>query len=39
MSGRVYDGVPAPANLSVPPYKFLDDKRIMIGVNPTEGAA
>ena len=39
MSGRVYDGVPAPANLQVPPYKFLDDKRIMIGVNPTEGAA
>lgn len=39
MSGRVYDGVPAPANLQVPPYKFLDEKRIMIGVNPTEGAA
>jgi Rieske Fe-S protein len=30
--------VPAPANLAVPPYKFLDDARIMIGVNP-EGAA
>ena len=39
MSGRVYDGVPAPANLEVPPSKFLDDKRIMVGVNPTEGAA
>ena len=39
MAGRVYDGVPAPANLAVPPYKFLDDSRIMIGVNPTEGAA
>ena len=39
LAGRVYDGVPAPANLQVPPYKFLDDKRIMIGVNPTEGAA
>jgi ubiquinol-cytochrome c reductase iron-sulfur subunit len=38
MAGRVYDGVPAPANLAVPPYKFLDDTRIMIGVNP-EGAA
>jgi ubiquinol-cytochrome c reductase iron-sulfur subunit len=38
MAGRVYDGVPAPANLAVPPYKFLDDARIMIGVNP-EGAA
>jgi ubiquinol-cytochrome c reductase iron-sulfur subunit len=39
MAGRVFDGVPAPANLAVPPYKFLDDARIMIGVNPTEGAA
>ena len=38
MAGRVYDGVPAPANLAVPPYKFLDDTRILIGVNP-EGAA
>jgi ubiquinol-cytochrome c reductase iron-sulfur subunit len=38
MAGRVYHGVPAPANLAVPPYKFLDDTRIMIGVNP-EGAA
>ncbi len=38
MSGRVYDGVPAPANLAVPPYKFLADTRIQIGVNP-EGAA
>ena len=28
----------APANLAVPPYRFLDDTRIMIGVNP-EGAA
>ncbi len=39
MAGRVYDGVPAPANLAVPPYKFLDDTRIMIGVNPAQGAA
>ena len=38
MSGRVFDGVPAPANLVVPPYKFVDDKRILIGVGP-EGAA
>lgn len=38
MAGRVYQGVPAPANLAVPPYKYVDDTRIMIGVNP-EGAA
>ncbi len=37
MAGRVYDGVPAPANLAVPPYKFLDDKQLMIGVNPEGG--
>ncbi len=38
MAGRVFDGVPAPTNLRVPPYHFLDDNRIVIGVNP-EGAA
>ena len=38
MAGRVYDGVPAPANLAVPPYKFIDDTHIMIGVDP-QGAA
>lgn len=38
MAGRVYEGVPAPYNLKVPPYKFLDDRHIVIGVNP-DGAA
>ena len=38
ISGRVFQGVPAPLNLVVPPYKFVDDTHIMIGVNP-EGAA
>ena len=38
ISGRVFAGVPAPMNLVVPPYKFVDDTHIMIGVNP-EGAA
>ena len=31
LAGRVYKGVPAPANLVVPPYKFLSDTRILIG--------
>jgi ubiquinol-cytochrome c reductase iron-sulfur subunit len=31
MAGRVYRGVPAPSNLVVPPYKFLDANRILIG--------
>ncbi|MCK7592568.1 ubiquinol-cytochrome c reductase iron-sulfur subunit [Pseudomarimonas salicorniae] len=38
MAGRVYEGVPAPTNLRVPPYHFEGDGRIVIGVDP-EGAA
>lgn len=37
MAGRVYEGVPAPTNLKVPPYHFVDDNRVMIGVD--QGAA
>jgi ubiquinol-cytochrome c reductase iron-sulfur subunit len=33
MSGRVFQGVPAPLNLPVPPYKFVSDARIMIGAD------
>ncbi len=31
LAGRVFKGVPAPANLIVPPYQFLSDTRILIG--------
>lgn len=31
MSGRVYAGVPAPYNLEVPPYRYVDDNTIMVG--------
>ena len=31
LAGRVYKGVPAPANLVVPPYHFLTDTRIIVG--------
>jgi ubiquinol-cytochrome c reductase iron-sulfur subunit len=34
LSGRVYKGVPAPTNLRIPPYSYLDDNTLMIGVNP-----
>lgn len=34
MAGRVYKGVPAPANLKIPPYSFLDDSTLVIGVSP-----
>jgi len=38
LAGRVFKGQPAPANLPVPPYHFIDDNTIEIGVDPT-GAA
>jgi len=31
MSGRVFKDVPAPTNLPVPPYQFVNDTRILIG--------
>ena len=31
MAGRVYNGSPAPTNLVVPPYRFVDDGTIIIG--------
>lgn len=38
MSGRVYQGVPAPTNLVVPPHYYADDTTLVIGVDP-QGAA
>jgi len=37
LAGRVYQGVPAPTNLVVPPYMYLDETRVVIGQD--EGAA
>jgi ubiquinol-cytochrome c reductase iron-sulfur subunit len=34
LSGRVYAGVPAPTNLVVPPYTYLSDTRVLVGVDP-----
>jgi ubiquinol-cytochrome c reductase iron-sulfur subunit len=34
MDGRVFRGVPAPYNLPVPPYRFLDEKTLRVGENP-----
>jgi len=31
MAGRVFKGVPAPINLEVPEYTFLDDNTVLIG--------
>ena len=38
LAGRVYQGVPAPSNLEVPPYHFVDDTHLVVGVAP-KGAA
>ncbi|WP_423185413.1 ubiquinol-cytochrome c reductase iron-sulfur subunit [Alishewanella sp. d11] len=37
MAGRVFQNVPAPTNLVVPPYTYTDDNTILIGED--EGAA
>ncbi|HEX7325798.1 MAG TPA: ubiquinol-cytochrome c reductase iron-sulfur subunit [Rhodanobacteraceae bacterium] len=34
MSARVYQGVPAPLNMVVMPYHWVDDKHVMIGIDP-----
>ncbi len=39
MAGRVYEGVPAPTNLVVPPHHYADDTTIVVGVDPQQGAA
>jgi ubiquinol-cytochrome c reductase iron-sulfur subunit len=37
LAGRVFQGVPAPSNLEVPPYHYVDDNHLVVGVPP--GAA
>jgi ubiquinol-cytochrome c reductase iron-sulfur subunit len=37
-AGRVYKGVPAPVNLTVPPYAFLSETKIVIGEDNKKGA-
>jgi len=34
LAGRVYAGVPAPTNLVIPPYHYVSDTLIRIGVDP-----
>jgi ubiquinol-cytochrome c reductase iron-sulfur subunit len=33
LAARVYKGVPAPTNLTIPPYKFLTDTKILVGAD------
>ncbi len=39
LAGRVYQAVPAPTNLVVPPHTYLSDTRIVVGVDNQEGVA
>lgn len=34
MAGRVYDAVPAPTNLEVPPYRFESESVLIVGEDP-----
>ena len=34
MAGRVFKGVPAPINMEVPPYAFVNDHTIIVGLDP-----
>lgn len=38
LAGRVFQNVPAPRNLAVPPYMFVDDHHLVVGTAPA-GAA
>ncbi len=38
LSGRVFKGVPAPTNLAVPPYAFVDDNHILVGADQSRAA-
>jgi ubiquinol-cytochrome c reductase iron-sulfur subunit len=38
MSARVYQGVPAPLNMVVMPYHWVDDTHVLIGVDPPKGS-
>ncbi len=39
LAGRVYKGVPAPINLEVPPYVFVNADEILIGVDQSPATA
>jgi ubiquinol-cytochrome c reductase iron-sulfur subunit len=41
MAGRVYKGVPAPTNLEIPPYQYLEETVILVGLGKevAEGAS
>ena len=38
MAGRVYKNKPSPDNLTIPPYEFLSDTKIVVGVDKSNKA-
>jgi ubiquinol-cytochrome c reductase iron-sulfur subunit len=34
LAGRVYKNVPAPTNMEIPPYTYLAESRVLIGIHP-----
>lgn len=39
LAGRVFKGVPAPTNLVIPPYHYVNDNLIRLGIDPATNAA
>ncbi len=39
IAGRVFKDVPAPKNMVIPPYHYIDDTTVQIGVDPKGAAA
>ena len=39
IAGRVFKDVPAPKNMVIPPYHFVDDMTVQVGVDPKGAAA
>ncbi len=37
LAGRVFKGVPAPKNLEIPPYRYVDDQTVVIGEDEVQG--
>jgi ubiquinol-cytochrome c reductase iron-sulfur subunit len=37
LAGRVYQGVPAPLNIAVPPHRYTSDNVLVIGEDPDQG--
>jgi ubiquinol-cytochrome c reductase iron-sulfur subunit len=38
LAGRVFRGVPAPSNLVIPPYAFINDTRLLVGTDEVKPA-